>query len=91
MANNYNSATITTSATRIVSLKNTRRGTLIFNNSSQTVYLGMDNLVTTSNGLPLVSNATFMSSGYLDIWRGDVWAIVAATTSDVRFWDWEEV
>lgn len=89
MANSYGTATVTTAATRIITLKNQREGCLIFNNSNQTVYLGMDASVTTANGLPLLANATFNNTGYLHAWRGDIYGIVTATTADCRFWDFE--
>lgn len=91
MSNSYGNKTIATSATLIVDTKNFRRGILIVNNSNQTVYLGMDNLVTTSNGLPLLPQDRFENAGYLDLWRGPIWGIVSATTADTRYWDYEEV
>lgn len=89
MANSYGAVSVTTAATKLFTLKNQREGGIIQNNSSQTIYLGMDNKVTTVNGLPIAAGSYLLNSGYLHNWRGDVWAIVAATTADVRFWDWE--
>lgn len=91
MANAYNSITITNVATLITAGKNFRRGTIIFNGGASAVYLGMDSAVTTSNGLPLLSNATFFNNGYLDLWRGPIYGVVASGTADIRYWDWEEV
>lgn len=89
MPNSYNTVTVTTAATKIISIKAQREGNLIVNASNQTVYLGMDSTVTTATGLPLLANAVFSNTGYLHAWRGDIYGIVAGTTADVRFWDYE--
>ena len=91
MANSYNAVTITTNPTLIAANRNWRRGILIVNNSSQTVYLGMDSLVTTTTGLPLLPQDRFENAGYLTLWRGPIYGIVVSGTADTRYWDWEEV
>jgi len=65
-----------------------RKGCLIVNNGSVTIYLGMDNSVTSSTGLPLAANATFNNSGFNDLWKGAIWGITASSSSDTRFWEW---
>jgi hypothetical protein len=91
MPGTYNSVTVTTAATLIADVKNYRRGVIIFNGSNQTLFLGMDNKVTIANGMPVLANATFFNSGYLDLYRGAIYGIVTSSTADIRFWDWEEV
>jgi len=88
VANSFNTVTITTSATEIVAADTARKGSIMKNTSSGTVFLGQDNTVTTSNGLPLLQDETFINAGFQDCWRGTVFGIVAASTSDVRFWNW---
>lgn len=91
MANSYGAVSITATATQIVDTKSFRRGILIVNNSSVTVYLGMDSNVTTVNGLPLLPQDRFENAGYLELWRGAMYGIVSTGTADIRFWQWEEV
>lgn len=83
----YNTVTVTTNATKILSSNAERKGCLIANTSNQTVFLGMDSSVTTSNGLPVPANGTFNNAGLEAAWRGDVWGIVSGTTADCRFWE----
>jgi len=88
MANaSYNTVTVADTATQILAANARRKGCLIRNNSSQTVYLGFDSSVTTSNGLPLGANETLMNSGQFEAYRGAIYGIVASSTSDVRYWD----
>jgi len=54
-------------------------GFIIYNNSAQTIFLGSD-AVTIVNGMPVVAGASYSN----DLWTGEMWAIVAAGTSDVR-------
>ena len=84
---NYGVISVGTNATLILAANNERKGSLIFNNSNQTVFLGMDTSVTTSNGLPLVASGTFNNSGQNEVWKGAIYGIVAGTTADCRFWE----
>lgn len=88
MASSYNTITVTTAATQILPANLERRGCLIANTSNQTVYIGMDASVTTSNGLPIAANSTFSNSGPNEVWKGSIYGIVAGTTADCRFWEW---
>lgn len=84
----YNVVSVGTSATVIMAANNERKGSIIVNNSSQTVYLGMDASVTTANGLPVAMNASMNNSGQNEVWKGNIYGIVAGTTADCRFWEW---
>ena len=82
---------VATSATQIVA-KNLSRITLImFNNGSNTIFLGTDNNVTTSNGYPMAPNTqmVFDFNGDAErhplFYRGAFWGIVASSTEDLRY------
>jgi hypothetical protein len=85
---NYNAVSVGSSATLIMASNPSRKGSMIFNNSAGTVFLGMDSSVTTTTGIPVVQNSTFNNSGIQDAWRGDIYGIVVSGSSDIRFWEW---
>lgn len=87
MASTYGSITVATTATLILASNLERRGSILVNNSNQTVYLGMDAAVTTSNGLPLAASSTMQNSGPNEVWKGAIYGVVAGTTANVRFWE----
>ena len=72
--------TVSTGATLIVAANNGRYDVIIVNNSSNTVYIGTANTVTTSNGIPILSNESIHFPEYL----GPVYG-VASADSDVRY------
>jgi len=84
----YNAVSVGSTATLIMAANNERKGCVIFNNGTNTIYLGMDSAVTSSTGLPILANATFSNSNLQALWRGAIYAITASSTSDVRFWEW---
>lgn len=71
----------TTSATLLLAA-NTARGVCLISNAhaSATVYLGRDNTVTSSNGVPLPAGETLTDGLSTDAW----WGIMASGTGDVR-------
>lgn len=89
MAASYGTVSVGSSATRIIASNNNRRGSLIFNVSAGTVYLGMDVNVTIANGYPLLQNASFTNSGQNAVWKGAIYGIVASGSSDCRTWEFE--
>lgn len=90
MANtNYNTVTVTTSATKIISANSRIRGWIIYNAGSTAVYYGPDDSITTANTVALTPGATILSSDTAN-WKGDVYGIVATGTEDIRYWDWRE-
>lgn len=87
MASTFNTVSVASTATRILAANLERRGSLLFNNSNQTVYLGMDASVTTANGFPLPTNASMSNSGPNEVWKGAIYGVVASSTADIRFWE----
>jgi hypothetical protein len=84
----FNTVTITTSATKIVSANPNRQSLLLSNTSAGTVYLGADNTVTKDNGIPLLQNVLFVENDCGSrMYLGDVWGIVTAETSNLRYWE----
>lgn len=89
MAASYNTVTVANTATLILASNNNRRGSMVMNVSSGTVYIGQNANVTTSNGFPLLQNASFSNSGQNAVWKGAIYGIVASGTSDCRYWEFE--
>ena len=84
----YNSVSVTTSATLIVGA-NPRRQSLIITNTDSTnkLYLGSDNLVTTSNGIEIGTGSNLTEdNGGSKVYCGDVWGISTGTIN-VRYWE----
>lgn len=79
-SSSYGSVSVASTATSIRSSESTRTGIIIVNNSSQTVYLGLTDAVTTSNGIPVEASENFYTSD----WTGDIYGIVASGTANVR-------
>lgn len=89
MANfEFNTFTVTTSALEVLAGNSRRRGNILHNNSSVTIFWGLDNSVTVSNGMPLLPSATLFNSGNADAYRGPIFVIVAAGTANLRFNSW---
>jgi hypothetical protein len=83
----YGAVAVAGSAVIIVAANTLRKGCIIVNNGAGTAYFGMDTNVTTSTGLPVITNGSLNMTGLQDCWRGDIWC-VSASTSDIRFWEW---
>lgn len=75
----YGATSVEDEATLILAAQSTRTGFILVNNSAVTVYLGGD-AVTTANGLPLVSGASYSNQD----WKGAIYGIVAVGSADVR-------
>ena len=89
MANtSYNTVTVTATATQIIAGDSQRKGLIIHNNSSATVYVGPDASITTANAIPILANNTLIMSGFQEAYRGPLYGIVATGTADVRYFDW---
>jgi len=89
MANTtYNTVTVTTSATRIVAASSNRKGLILANEGSVKVFIGPDDSITTSNAIPLFQSEKLFNSGLPDLWRGDIYGIVASGTADIRYWEY---
>lgn len=82
----YGAATVGTSATLIRAANTNRISLQITNISTGEVYVGFDASVTTSNGFELSQQDVISFTGS-DLYKGDVYGIVATGTSDVRFFE----
>jgi len=91
MANlSYGSVTVTTSPTQVLPARGRRQGFIIQNKSSQEVYFGHDDSITTSNTISILSGGYFNESLKQAMLRTNIYAVVASGTADVRFWEWGE-
>lgn len=81
----YDTKTITTSATKILSTPSNagRKSGLITNTSTEIVYIGFDSSLTTATGFPL-NQYDVWSTNEPRTYQGDIYGIVAANTADVR-------
>lgn len=71
---------VTNAATQILAANSSRLQALIANNGSATMYLGKDNTVTSSNGIPITSGQYLIDDVTTDAW----WGITASSTADTR-------
>jgi len=78
----WGAVSVADEVTVILAAQPTRTGLIIVNNSTQTVYLGLDT-VSTVNGIPLEPGESYSNQD----WVGAIYGIVAADTSDVRVED----
>jgi len=76
----YGNVTVGTTATSIASADNTRRSILIVNEGSVKIYIGSDDNVTTSNGLPISSGGCVV----IDHYTGKIYGI-STQDCDVRY------
>lgn len=72
------------SATLIAAAAASRKGLVVANNGSATVYLGLSG-VTTAAGLPLVAGEKAVFSADF-VFAGALYGIAASGTCDVRVW-----
>lgn len=79
-AGNFGAITVGTSATQIRAANTSRRSISIFNNGSVTVYVGYDNTVTVSNGMPIPPGG----ERELRV-TSDVYGIAGTAGQDVRY------
>ncbi len=84
----FDSVTVTTTATKIIDANVNRISLILTNISPGTVYIGQDSTVTVSNGVPLSEGDKLTEdNGGTRMYLGQFYAIVAAGTSDIRFWE----
>ena len=74
------SASVTTSATLIVSSRSDRRELMITNSGSEVVYIGYTDSVAVATGFPLIVGAYLTLENYI----GSVYGISPTTTNDIR-------
>ena len=90
MANNYtyNTVTVATTATVIVAADSKRQGLIVTNESSAKLFFGPDDSITTANATSLAAGGTLVMSNPAEMYRGVIYGIVAADTSDIRYFEW---
>jgi len=84
----YNTITVGITPTLIIAANCERKGVLIVNNGSVTMYIGPDSSITSANALPIFPGGSLDDSGLLDSFRGSIYGIVASGTVDARYWEW---
>ena len=83
----FKTVTVGASATLIIGANSQRISLIIVNTGTPTVYIGQDNTVLTTTGIPLATNGNLTEdSGGQKVYCGDIWGI-CASTSDVRVWE----
>lgn len=87
MANSYNTSSVGTSSSLVVSANTWRRGFNIYNNGSVVCYIGFNSAVTTSTGTPVLPTASFTSDG-TNPYKGDVYMISGSSSQDIRYMEW---
>ena len=73
------SISVSTSATLIVAARTARKGLVVYNNSSQTVFLGASGVATSDGYELLASESIYLYN------KEALYGIVASSTSDIRF------
>jgi len=89
MANTYDSVSVDTNATLVVAKNRFRRGVTVYNNGTAIVYIGFDDAVDATSGMPLIPRATASFNRVFDGLRGSIYGIAASGTQDVRYMEWE--
>jgi hypothetical protein len=81
--------TVTTAATLLIQANAQRLSLMIANNdTANSVFIGQDATVTSSNGVPLTAQGTLSEdSGGTKMYCGPIYAICAAGTVNVRYWE----
>lgn len=69
--------TIGTTPQRVLAANGDRLSATLWNTGAQTIFLGSDNTVSPTNGVPLAANAALVDDDSYDEW----WAVVASGTS----------
>lgn len=84
----YGQITVTNSPTLIIAGNESRKEVIFSNDSSSVkIYIGMDNLVTTSNGLPFHQNETRGHARGFGTYLGPIYGVTATGSADVRYWE----
>jgi len=89
MANSYNTVTVTSAATLVKAANSWRAGITLYNVGTATVYVGTDSSVTSSTGMPVAQGGAYDFNGW-EGYRGDIYAITASSTADLRYLEWTQ-
>jgi hypothetical protein len=92
MADSYGNVSVvdTAGGTAIIANLNQHRSVIIYNNGTAIVYIGFDSSVTTSNGIPLLPQASIELGGRSVSRKPSIYGIAASGTQDVRYMSWDE-
>ena len=82
---NIGAITVTTAATLIKAANTDRYSISVYNNGSATIYVGPDDTVTTSTGMPIPAAAEREIKA-----TTAVYGIIAAATANIRYWEEEQ-
>lgn len=72
--------TVATTPTQLVAVSSTRRSVLIVNNGTTVIFVGPNNQVGISNGIPIPQYGYFYDDSTLSAW----WGVVSSSTGDAR-------
>jgi len=81
MAINYNQVSVGNTATSIIAINLNEKVRKIKNLGTNTIFVGSDSSITTSNAFPINSGETLNISDY----TGEVFGIVATGTEDASY------
>ena len=67
---------------------NTRRSSFhLLNNGSNPMFIGENNAITIADGFPLSGGSQISEDEGNNVWKGDIYGIVAAATEEARYWE----
>lgn len=89
MSDSYGNVTVDTSADVIIANLTSRRSIIIYNNGTAIIYIGLDDSVTSSNGIPLLPQASIELSGKLVSRKTAIYGVSASGSQDVRYITWD--
>lgn len=88
MSTTCTNVSVTNTATLIIAANSQRQELFITNNGvTPDAYIGPDNTVTASNGLPLYAGQTRERDRGFGSWLGTVYGITSSGTADIRVWE----
>lgn len=91
MADIYGAVTVDTTAggTEIVANLSARRTFILKNNGSVVVYLGFDDSLTASNGMPIMPQESIEIGGKFVGRKTGIRGITESSSADVRYMTWD--
>ena len=82
------SVEVKTEATLIVAPNNNRIGLILANSGSCTIFIGEDETLTTTDGIPIRQDERYTEdSGGTKMYSGPIYGIVSSGKADIRFWE----
>lgn len=84
---NYSNFTVTTSPSKIFQTNKNRGAWILHNNGINTIFIAIDSNVSSANGIPVLPDEKMLEDG-ANSWKGDVYAVTATGTADIRTLEW---